>query len=42
MVFTGAKQCEAVCFDDNNNLIVTNEQRDIFRLRVADFAPVTR
>lgn len=40
MVFTGAKQCEAVCFEDNETLLVTNEQRDIFRLRVGDFEPV--
>ncbi len=40
LVFTGAKQCEAVCFDGNDTVVVTNEQRDIFRLPVSDFAPV--
>jgi hypothetical protein len=40
LVFTGAGQCEAICFDNNNELLVTNEQRDIFRLNVRDFTPV--
>ena len=40
LVFTNARQCEAVCFDGNDSLIVTNEQRDLFRLPVSDFAPV--
>ncbi len=39
LVLTGAKQCEAICFDDNDKLIVTNEDRDIFRLSAADFRP---
>jgi len=38
-VFTGGKQCEAICFDGNGILIVGNEQRDIFRLPVAGFKP---
>ncbi|MBC7804931.1 MAG: hypothetical protein H7145_02155 [Akkermansiaceae bacterium] len=42
LVFTGAKQCEAICFEDANMLLVTNEQRDIFRLRTAEFSRVTR
>lgn len=42
LVVSGAKQCEAVCFDGDNTLLVTNEQRDLFRLSVADFAPVTK
>ena len=42
LVFTGARQCEAVCFDDNTTVIVTNEQRDVFRLRVSDFTPTAR
>lgn len=36
IVFTGAKQCEAVAFADNGTLLVTNEQRDIYRFKVAD------
>jgi hypothetical protein len=40
LVFTGAKQCEAVCFDGNDTIVVTNEQRDIFRLPVSDFTSV--
>lgn len=39
-VFTGAKQCESVCFDDNGTVVVGNEQRDLFRLPVAGFKPV--
>jgi hypothetical protein len=40
IVFSGAKQCEAVAFADNGTLLVTNEQRDIYKLRVADAKPV--
>lgn len=36
LVFSGAKQCEAVAFADNGTLLVTNEQRDIYRFKVAD------
>lgn len=32
--FTGAKQCEAICWDSANQLLITNEQRDIFELAV--------
>jgi hypothetical protein len=39
LILTGARQCEAVCFADGDTLLVTNEQRDIFRLSVADFVP---
>lgn len=39
LVLNGAKQCEAICFDDAGSLLVTNEQRDIFRVKMADFAP---
>lgn len=39
LVFTGAKQCEAICFDGADSLIVTNEQRDLFRLSLRDFTP---
>jgi len=40
IVFSGAKQCEAICFVDNNSLLVTNEQRDIFRIQVDGAVPV--
>jgi len=40
LILENAEQCEAVCFDDNETLLVTNEQRAIFRLKVADFGPV--
>lgn len=30
--FTGAKQCEAVAFEDNERLLVSNEQRDIYEI----------
>ena len=36
-VFTGGKQCEAICWEDGNTLLVGNEQRDLFRLRVSEF-----
>jgi hypothetical protein len=39
LILPNAQQCEAVCFDDNDTLFVTNEQRDLFRLRVSEFAP---
>lgn len=42
LVLEGAQQCEGICFADNETLLVTNEQRDIFRLKVADFRPVAR
>jgi hypothetical protein len=41
LVFTDARQCEAVCFDGSDTLIMTNEQRDLFRLKVSDFGPAT-
>jgi hypothetical protein len=40
LIITNADQCEAVCFADRETLLVTNEQRAIFRLNVKDFAPV--
>jgi hypothetical protein len=42
LILEGAKQCEGICFDSDNELIVTNEDRDLFRLRTADFAVVSR
>lgn len=35
-----ARQLEAVAWEDQANLRLTNEQRDIFRARVADFSAV--
>ena len=32
-----ARQCEAICWDNNNELIITNEQRDIFKIYLKDF-----
>ncbi|MBL7149566.1 MAG: hypothetical protein ISS80_05785 [Candidatus Cloacimonetes bacterium] len=29
-----AKQCEAVCFDDNETLIITNEQMELFEIKL--------
>ncbi len=34
VVFKGAKQCEAVCWDSATSLIVANEQSDIFRVNL--------
>ncbi len=34
-----AKQCEAVCFD-GNRLVITNEQREIFFINIADLIKV--
>jgi hypothetical protein len=31
-----AKQCEAICFDGADTLVVANEQRDIFRVPLAE------
>jgi hypothetical protein len=42
LVFTEARQCEAVCFEDDSTLIVTNEQRDLFRLKISDFSPAAQ
>jgi hypothetical protein len=41
MILTNAEQCEAVCFADRDTLLVTNEQRALFRVNVGDFATVT-
>jgi len=40
LILTGAKQCEALCFEDDGSLLVTNEQREVFRLLVEDFSQV--
>jgi hypothetical protein len=40
LIFTGGKQCEAICFDGNDTLVIANEQRDVFRVSVSDFTSV--
>ncbi len=40
LAFTGGRQCEGVCFVDNNTLLINNEQRDIFKVLVKDFKKV--
>ncbi len=32
-----AKQCEGICFDNADTLIITNEQRDIYELKLSQF-----
>jgi hypothetical protein len=32
--FSGARQCEAICWDGPNTVRITNEQRDVFTLQV--------
>jgi hypothetical protein len=32
--FTGALQCEALCFDSNSEVMIGNEQGDLFRLSI--------
>ncbi|MBD5782136.1 hypothetical protein IEN85_21740 [Pelagicoccus sp. NFK12] len=34
-----AKQCEAVCWDDAETLIITNEQRDLFEVKLSELVP---
>lgn len=34
IVLTGAKQAEAIAFEDDRNVVITNEQRDVFRVKV--------
>jgi hypothetical protein len=31
-----AKQCEAICFDGPDHLMIANEQRDLFRIKLTD------
>lgn len=40
LVFTNGQQCEAICFVDSESLMMTNEQRELFTLKVEDFHPV--
>ncbi|MEZ0325333.1 MAG: hypothetical protein ACAH95_05460, partial [Fimbriimonas sp.] len=32
IVFRGGQQCEAICWIDGKTLMITNEQREIFRM----------
>ena len=36
-----AKQLEALAWQDASSLLLTNEQRDLFRARIGDFVPVS-
>jgi hypothetical protein len=42
LVFTRGQQCEGICFVDSETLLMTNEQRELFRLKVEDFEPGDR
>jgi len=35
-----AKQCEGICWDDEETLLITNEQTDMFEVKVADLIEV--
>jgi len=35
-----ARQCEGICFDRDGSLLITNEQKDVFRLRVEELISV--
>ncbi len=35
-----ANQCEAVCFDDDDTLIITNEQMELFELSISELIKV--
>ena len=37
-----ARQCEAICFDNEEELIITNEQREVFRLAIHDFIKIEK
>ncbi len=34
-----AKQCEAICWDDADTLIITNEQQDMFEVKTSELVP---
>ena len=34
-----AKQCEAICFDDDETLLITNEQMELFKLKISELIP---
>ena len=35
-----AKQCEGICFDDDETLIITNEQTELFEIKINDMIDV--
>ena len=35
-----AKQCEAICFDDDETLLITNEQMELFELPINKLTPI--
>jgi hypothetical protein len=35
-----AKQCEAICFDDEETLIITNEQTELFEIKISELIEV--
>ena len=37
-----AKQCEAICFDNEDEIIITNEQKEVFRLAIQDFIRIEK
>lgn len=39
MLLSGTGQCEAIAFDTDSAILVTNEQRQVFRLDVGGFQP---
>jgi hypothetical protein len=41
-IFKGGKQAEAICFRNNDTIIITNEQREMFEIGVSAFHDVTR
>jgi hypothetical protein len=41
-VFSGGRQCEAICWENDGMLIVSNEQRGMFRIQKSTFSPVAR
>lgn len=34
-----AKQCEAICWNDDETLIITNEQKDMFEVKLSELTP---
>jgi len=34
-----AKQCEAICFEDDETLLITNEQMELFELKISKLIP---
>lgn len=42
LVFTGAKQCEALCYADSQTLLMGNEQRELFRIKLSEIPAYTQ